>query len=68
MNADCWPWSHRWTKWTDKSWSKLMRSRNGGLATTTSTVIDEEVGLECTQERRCTECNKLQLRSVSTRI
>jgi hypothetical protein len=33
----CWPWSHRWSKWADKQWSKLLRSRLS-LRTTTSTA------------------------------
>jgi hypothetical protein len=36
----------------------------------TSTFPDtpSEVGLECIQERRCTTCNKLQLRSETVRL
>lgn len=69
-SASCWPWSHRWTKWTDKQWSKLLRDRPL-FATSTSTAPGDdpaEIGLECTQERRCKTCNQLQLRSVQTRI
>ena len=62
-----WSWSHKWSKWTDKGWSKLVRDPL--FAVTTSTVqTPAEVGLECIQERRCTVCNKLQLRSEQTRL
>ncbi len=50
-------WSHRWSKWTDNTWSQLVRGRDDGV-----------VGLECVQERRCEKCNALQLKSVQTRI
>lgn len=66
-SSSCWPWAHRWTKWTDKKWSTLVRSRPA-WATATSTADDAEVGLECVQERRCQRCNMVQLRNELTRI
>lgn len=63
----CWPWSHVWTKWADKQWNKLLRSRLS-MRTTTSTADDDEVGLECVQERRCERCGMLQLRQEQARL
>ena len=63
-----WPWSHQWTKWADKSWSQI--ARDVPLWATSSSTAKEPaiIGTECTQERRCTVCNRLELRSVVTRL
>ncbi len=63
--ASCWPWGHKWSKWADKTWSKLVRDPVFATYTTTAPA---EVGLECIQERRCQRCNMLQLRSERTQL
>ena len=66
--TSCWPWAHAWSKWSDKSWSKLVRDR-ALFATTTSTADEPaEVGIECIQERRCARCGMLQLRAERSRL
>lgn len=65
--SSCWPWSHQWAKWADKSWSKLMRVRPA-FVSATSTANDDEVGLECIQERRCSRCGLIQMRAERTRL
>jgi hypothetical protein len=66
MKSCFWPWSHQWEKWKDKQWNRLVR--DPVFVTTSSTAPVSEVGIECIQERRCTVCNKLQLRSEQTRL
>jgi hypothetical protein len=58
---DCWPWEHRWTKWTLLS---------HGLVETHSQIL---VGLKLQtgrfeiQRRECVDCGACQLRNVESK-
>lgn len=56
-HAGCWPWSHRWMKWRDLQARELLREDRAGT-----------IGMAIKQERRCSSCNMVQLRTEQTTL
>ncbi len=59
----CWPFMHRWTKWSEQPWKRFVGlSAMEGLCQAETSTEKIALVIGVCQRRECVICGKIQLR------